>query len=61
MYCMYAYQHCLYCVSDAACCCVLQELPVDELLVGVALLLLDAPAAQQTGLLSLGNNFALRK
>ncbi|XP_029932182.1 focadhesin [Myripristis murdjan] len=30
-----------------------EELPVDELLVGVALLLLDAPAAQQTGLLSL--------
>ncbi|KAF7653336.1 hypothetical protein LDENG_00084210, partial [Lucifuga dentata] len=30
-----------------------QELPVEELLMGVALLLLDAPAAQQTGLLSL--------
>lgn len=30
-----------------------QELPLDELLMGVALLLLEAPAAQQTGLLSL--------
>uniref|UniRef100_A0A3Q3R8V0 Uncharacterized protein n=1 Tax=Monopterus albus TaxID=43700 RepID=A0A3Q3R8V0_MONAL len=31
-----------------------QELPVDELMMGVALLLLEAPAAQQTSLLSLG-------
>uniref|UniRef100_UPI0037E81FBB focadhesin n=1 Tax=Semicossyphus pulcher TaxID=241346 RepID=UPI0037E81FBB len=30
-----------------------QELPLDELLMGVALLLLEAPAAQQTSLLSL--------
>ncbi|XP_028988970.1 focadhesin isoform X2 [Betta splendens] len=30
-----------------------QELPVDELIMGVALLLLDAPAAQQTSLLHL--------
>uniref|UniRef100_A0A3Q3KNU3 Focadhesin n=1 Tax=Mastacembelus armatus TaxID=205130 RepID=A0A3Q3KNU3_9TELE len=30
-----------------------QELPVDELMMGVALLLLEAPAAQQTSLLSL--------
>ena len=32
----------------------LQELPLDELLMGVALLLLEAPAAQQTSLLNLG-------
>uniref|UniRef100_UPI003AB0ACCF focadhesin n=1 Tax=Centroberyx gerrardi TaxID=166262 RepID=UPI003AB0ACCF len=35
-----------------------QELPVDELLLGVALLLLEAPAAQQTGLLSLALSLA---
>ncbi|KAM8747268.1 focadhesin [Acanthopagrus schlegelii] len=33
-----------------------QELPLDELLMGVALLLLEAPAAQQSGLLSLALN-----
>lgn len=32
----------------------LKELPLDELLMGVALLLLEAPAAQQSSLLSLG-------
>ncbi|XP_019955729.2 focadhesin isoform X1 [Paralichthys olivaceus] len=35
-----------------------QELPVDELMMGVALLLLEAPAAQQTGLLSLALSLA---
>uniref|UniRef100_A0A3B5A296 Focadhesin n=1 Tax=Stegastes partitus TaxID=144197 RepID=A0A3B5A296_9TELE len=33
---------------------LLSELPLDELMMGVALLLLEAPAAQQTSLLSLG-------
>lgn len=32
----------------------LQELPLEELLMGVALLLLEAPASQQSSLLSLG-------
>nr|XP_020450551.1 focadhesin [Monopterus albus]XP_020450552.1 focadhesin [Monopterus albus]XP_020450553.1 focadhesin [Monopterus albus]XP_020450554.1 focadhesin [Monopterus albus]XP_020450555.1 focadhesin [Monopterus albus]XP_020450556.1 focadhesin [Monopterus albus] len=35
-----------------------QELPVDELMMGVALLLLEAPAAQQTSLLSLALSLA---
>ncbi|XP_062239752.1 focadhesin [Platichthys flesus] len=35
-----------------------QELPVDELTMGVALLLLEAPAAQQTSLLTLALNLA---
>ncbi|XP_071334354.1 focadhesin [Trachinotus anak] len=35
-----------------------QELPVDELMMGVALLLLEAPAAQQTSLLNLALSLA---
>ncbi|AWO95702.1 putative focadhesin isoform 2 [Scophthalmus maximus] len=35
-----------------------QELPVDELMMGLALLLLEAPAAQQTSLLSLALSLA---
>ncbi|XP_034470972.1 focadhesin [Hippoglossus hippoglossus] len=35
-----------------------QELPVDELMMGVALLLLEAPAAQQTSLLTLALSLA---
>lgn len=37
-------------------CFCLQALPLDELLMGVAMLLLEGPAAQQSSLLSLGKN-----
>lgn len=39
----------------------LQELPVDELIIGVALLLLEVPAAQQTSLLHLGKSSSVTK
>lgn len=34
--------------------CDFQDLPVDELVMGMAFLLLEAPSAQQSQLLSLG-------
>ncbi|GAA6230680.1 focadhesin [Lates japonicus] len=48
----------LLCVLQQLLPACQQELPVDELMMGVALLLLEAPAAQQTSLLSLALSLA---